>query len=942
MRRTQFDDFFRAATTHKPFEYQRRLAEDHGPGIAKSMLINLPTGLGKTAAVVMAWLRNLVEKRSCPRRLVYCLPMRTLVEQTRDNVAYWLRNLSKAYSNPEILWLAEHSPVVLMGGEDNRREAAEWDLWPEKPCIMIGTQDMLLSRALNRGYAAGRARWPKDFALLNNDCLWVFDEVQLMGSGFATSLQLQAWREELRLRDPASGFRMPRAIVSRTHSWWMSATLDRDWLQHGVDYRKRLPDLWAACEEESRRFWSEDAGQDLRVKVLLSQNRKSLQQVAASKKGKTFAGLALRKGADDEYLRVFAAAIAQTREAIPGQLVLVIVNTVARAIKLAEKFTADKPVLLHSRFRARERKEQIEGLKGAGFVIATQVVEAGVDISAKVLFTEICPWPSFIQRLGRCARGFGTDDHPEPQKAEVFWTNVSAVPTPYTEEEIGGALDEIGELKEANLGALKAHADRSTSAKRRSLLPYEPRFVPRDKDLFDLFDTTPDLTGADIDIARFIRDTDDLDVFVFWRDCSALNGKSKPPKSWRPQHAELCPVPCRASDGNFKDFARKVLHGRNGRIWRWDYKNGWLPLAISELDRVYPGQIFLLESTCGGYKTYLGWTGETEDQPWIADRRLLGPWGAREVEDPDDSDESDTLSETGVNGEWQDIFSHTREVCEELRALLEDSGISSSIPENIQHVLRMAARLHDWGKVHPAFQAKLKPAAEGCEQSQMHYPVAKAPDYCWRRGRLPRKPQDELDKRRAGFRHELASALAVLELLRTGNPCHEAVTWPGAELREHFVVESPSSGVQLPAQTFSLFNELSELTPAEFDLLLYTVAAHHGKVRMSLRTAPDDTREDVPDPCPADKQQARGVRNGEQIPVVNLPGPDSDCALAMPEITLYLDPMELGLGVRYGRSWRERTQSLLETHGPFQLAWLEALLRVADGRASRRAENRSR
>jgi hypothetical protein len=48
---------------------------------------------------------------------------------------------------------------------------------------------MLLSRALNRGYGMSRYRWPMHFGLLNNDCLWVMDEVQLMGSGLTTSLQ---------------------------------------------------------------------------------------------------------------------------------------------------------------------------------------------------------------------------------------------------------------------------------------------------------------------------------------------------------------------------------------------------------------------------------------------------------------------------------------------------------------------------------------------------------------------------------------------------------------------------------------------------------------------------------------------------------------------------------------------------------------------------------
>ena len=115
---------------------------------------------------------------------------------------------------------------VLMGGED----AVEWDLEPEKPAVLIGTQDMLLSRALNRGYGMGRFRWPMHFGLLNNDCLWVLDEIQLMGTGLATSTQIQAFRESL------STFGTAKTV-------WMSATLLPRWLA-SVNFRDRIePEL---------------------------------------------------------------------------------------------------------------------------------------------------------------------------------------------------------------------------------------------------------------------------------------------------------------------------------------------------------------------------------------------------------------------------------------------------------------------------------------------------------------------------------------------------------------------------------------------------------------------------------------------------------------------------------------------------------------------------
>ncbi len=93
----KFDTFFTAATGFDPFDYQRRLAggqrqrnESCEDWLSlRTKLINIPTGLGRTGAVVLAWLWNRVMVPSLnsqpatinqshwPRRLVYCLPMRT-------------------------------------------------------------------------------------------------------------------------------------------------------------------------------------------------------------------------------------------------------------------------------------------------------------------------------------------------------------------------------------------------------------------------------------------------------------------------------------------------------------------------------------------------------------------------------------------------------------------------------------------------------------------------------------------------------------------------------------------------------------------------------------------------------------------------------------------------------------------------------------------------
>ena len=93
-----------------------------------------------------------------------------------------------------------------------------------------------------------------------------------------------------------------------------------------------------------------------------------------------------------------------------------IVNTVKAANQLFDALTKiyqknDSPPelkLIHSRFRPHERETWTEFLQRSALtpdtnriIVATQVVEAGVDISASCLITELAPWTSLVQRFGR-------------------------------------------------------------------------------------------------------------------------------------------------------------------------------------------------------------------------------------------------------------------------------------------------------------------------------------------------------------------------------------------------------------------------------------------------------------------------------------------------------------------------------------------------------------
>ena len=218
-----FVDMVRSATgieTFEPYPYQTRIASDGLPE-----LLAVPTGAGKTMAAVLPWLYRRryhpdeTVRSSTPRRLVFVLPMRVLVEQTLSVVAGWVDRLGLA---------DDVGCHVVLGGEPR---LSPWRLRPDQDMIIVGTLDMLVSRALNRGYGESRYVWPIDFGLFNADCHYVYDEVQLMGPALATSRRFDDTGAV------GSGKRLRRAARHGLHcglnrddpdNWWISTLMRRE------------------------------------------------------------------------------------------------------------------------------------------------------------------------------------------------------------------------------------------------------------------------------------------------------------------------------------------------------------------------------------------------------------------------------------------------------------------------------------------------------------------------------------------------------------------------------------------------------------------------------------------------------------------------------------------------------------------------------------------
>ncbi len=791
-----FDELVGAAAGHLPYGYQRRLALDGAPEV-----LDVPTGAGKTLAAVLPWLfrrrfhPDPAVRHRTPRRLVLVLPMRVLVEQTTDAVKGWLAALRE---DPRFD-VAGVQVEVVMGGEPERED--DWRLRPEADTVLIGTLDMLLSRALNRGYAQSRWAWPIDFGLLNSDCHWVLDEVQLMGPALPTSRQLQAFRDRL-------------GTAAACTSTWMSATVDPAALET-VDNPRFAPPLGIT---------DEDRAGPLRARL------------AAPKRVEE-----LRLGGKDRERQLADALLARHR---PGTLTLAMLNSVQRAQALFAALADREPVaplvLLHARFRPDDRARQVaEALaspKGSGrIVVSTQVLEAGVDISAATMLIEAASWPSVVQRAGRCNRDGRTPG------ATLVWVEPPK-PDPYHAEDVTATVAALRRLEGTMVTPQSLPMERVEQ--RRVDHP-----VLRRRDLVELFDTAPDLSGDDLDVSRFLREADDSDVQVAWRLSPSGGDRTAIPV---PTREELCPVPV----GQLVAW----LRARVTVAWRLDHQDDiWKP--VSRPHELRPGHVLVVDAAVGGYTAERGWDPASRRPVDVVVGGDPSPLAAAEEPVADDP-------LTVLPGRWVPLVEHLADVEREVRALAPDLGL----PQAHAEAAALAARLHDVGKAHDVFQASLQraagqPAGEGG-------PWAKSP----RSGVLRHT--------RRGFRHELVSALALLG--------------PGAQLLD---------GAEEP------------------DLVRYLVAAHHGRVRVAIRSLPG-ADQDPEDPT---RRVALGVRDGEPFGPVDVPGG------TVPAGELDLAVMELGARADGSPSWTACALALRDRPdlGPFRLAMLEAVVRLADWRASR-------
>jgi CRISPR-associated endonuclease/helicase Cas3 len=182
MDKIDFDATFGILTGNPPFPWQRELYQLFAAARFPATC-SLPTGLGKTA-IIPIWLIALAAATAqVPRRLVYVVNRRTVVDQATREAEKVRENLAQSNlltaALRKLCALESDHPLGISTLRGQFADNGEWRNDPARPAVIIGTVDLIGSRLLFQGYRAGFRSRPLYAAFLGQDVLLVHDEAHL-------------------------------------------------------------------------------------------------------------------------------------------------------------------------------------------------------------------------------------------------------------------------------------------------------------------------------------------------------------------------------------------------------------------------------------------------------------------------------------------------------------------------------------------------------------------------------------------------------------------------------------------------------------------------------------------------------------------------------------------------------------------------------------------
>jgi CRISPR-associated endonuclease/helicase Cas3 len=408
MPQNDFERFFHELTgSPSPFPWQEKLFHRFMTNSVERAL-DIPTGLGKTT-VMAVWLLARAEGASIPRRLVYIVDRRAVVDQATE-VANALREAVVRHPNLGAALKLNGRPLPISTLRGQHVDNKQWLEDPSSPAIIVGTIDMIGSRLLFEGYGVSRKMRPYHAGLLGADTLVVLDEAHLVPPFEMLLDAIASNSAGVAPRDAEA-----RAIVPQFKLMSLSATgrkrserpfsLTNDDLKHPI-VRQRL-----------------DAKKRLRLKPL------KVEDDLAKKLAK-MAWIIAGRGKRAVRVIVFCDK-RKVAEAAKKALELLAKAVDQKDIKeRTELFVGGRRV--YERELAAARLRELGFIAGSNvalakptFVFATSAGEVGVDLDADHMVSDLVEWERMIQRLGRVnRRGEGdaqvvvlVEPDPKPDKA---------------------------------------------------------------------------------------------------------------------------------------------------------------------------------------------------------------------------------------------------------------------------------------------------------------------------------------------------------------------------------------------------------------------------------------------------------------------------------------------------------------------------------------------
>lgn len=388
-----FADFFRAVHPgREPFPWQVRLAStvvEHG----WPSLLDLPTGTGKTSALDVAIWALAAAPDRMPRRTILVIDRRIVVDQGAEHARAVCAVMTAAKDGParlvadrlRALWGASSddapfSVAVMRGGmpRDN-----DWARRPDQPVIGVSTVDQVGSRLFFRGYGVSPKSASIHAGLIGNDTLLLLDEVHLSEPFAQTLLALERHYH-----------RSPAGLPQRFTVVRMSATPG-----HAPADRFGLGDDDRAHPVLSRRLGASKMATLKSVKVTGDDEAEKRRLVA---KEAIDAALALQK----EGARVVGVVVNRVDTArVARQMLDAHAGTTDALLVTGRMRPMDRDLLVRTQLVRRCGPRDLRtGEVRPLIVVATQCIEAGADLDFDALVTECASLDALRQRFGRLDR----------------------------------------------------------------------------------------------------------------------------------------------------------------------------------------------------------------------------------------------------------------------------------------------------------------------------------------------------------------------------------------------------------------------------------------------------------------------------------------------------------------------------------------------------------